>query len=106
MVPKLIAYKESHGKQKSCATAIWTSFGPHALFHACLDLKRSNLRPSVVAAMPLRSSCLEPRVLRTRARSNPPCQFLVQDEEKGLLILQPDPPSCQLLPRDELIPPL
>jgi hypothetical protein len=23
---------------------IWTSFGPHALFHACLDLERSNFR--------------------------------------------------------------
>ena len=32
--------------------AIWTSFGPHALFHACLDLKRSNPWRSVVAVMP------------------------------------------------------
>jgi hypothetical protein len=38
--------------------------------------------------MPLRSRHLAPHVLRARARSNPPSQFLVQDEEKGLLILQ------------------
>lgn len=40
MVAKSITYEERRGKQKSYATAIWTSFGPMR----SLDLKRSNFR--------------------------------------------------------------
>jgi len=44
MVAGSITYEETRRKQKTCTTAIWTSFGPHALFHACLDLERSTFR--------------------------------------------------------------
>jgi hypothetical protein len=45
-------------------------FGPRARFHGTLD----------TAALHV--------LLRVRARSNPPCPFFVQDEDKGLPILR------------------
>jgi len=38
MLLKSIAYRQIHQKHKIYTPAIWTSFGPHALFHGTLDL--------------------------------------------------------------------
>jgi hypothetical protein len=88
MVTKSIAYRRIRDFSKSYGHAIWTSFGPHALSRGGLDLRRSTPWPTMVAAMPLRSRHRVPHVLRARARLSPSCQFFVQDEEKGLPILQ------------------
>jgi hypothetical protein len=92
MVSKPIAYEESCGKQKTCATAIWTSFGPHALFHACLDLKRSKFQDPWLRPGPHVAAHMH----RARARSHPPSQFLVQDEKEGPLILRKAPASWMI----------
>ncbi len=42
MVSKSITYRPRREKQKTSTQAIWTSFGPHALFHVGLDLVRSS----------------------------------------------------------------
>jgi hypothetical protein len=84
MVAGSITYEETRGKQKTCTTAIWTSFGPHALFHACLDLERSNFRESWLRPGPH----VGDHIHRARARSNPPFRSFVQDEEKGAPILR------------------
>ena len=95
MVAKSITYEERRGKQKTCTTAIWTSFGPHALFHACLDLTFRQVLGHKPQRLDLVSSTSEAAALHVlshaRARSNPPCQFLVQDEERGALILRKAP---------------
>lgn len=84
MASKSIAHSRSYKKQKTSATTFWTAFGPHALSCGGLDLKRSTFRDAWLRPGPQVAA----RSPHARARSNPPTRFLVQDEEKGPLILQ------------------
>jgi hypothetical protein len=83
MVVESTAYTQFHQEHKTCTPAIWTAFGPHAPFPGTLDLTWRQVlgqNVSVRTALFSRRRWDVP-LSRARARSNPPSQFFVQDEE-------------------------